>query len=74
MLDSTMAKLAALSARCACACVLTIALASTAAAQSALPAGSQAYPLRHRDAADLAPQLRTMLSGVGDTTTVFVDQ
>lgn len=74
MLDSTMAKLAALSARCACACVLTIALASPADAQSALPAGSQAYPLRHRDAADLAPQLRTMLSGVGDTTTVFVDQ
>lgn len=74
MLDSTMAKLTALIACCACACVLTIALASTADAQSALPAGSQAYPLRHRDAADLAPQLRTMLSGVGDTTTVFVDQ
>ena len=74
MLNSTTTKLAAFVVRCLCAIVLAIAMASAANAQSALPAGSRAYQLRHRNAADLAPQLRTMLSGVGGDTIVYVDQ
>ncbi|HUG67461.1 MAG TPA: secretin N-terminal domain-containing protein, partial [Pirellulaceae bacterium] len=74
MLDSTTVKLAAFVARCLCVCVLAAALASAANAQSSLPAGSRAYQLRHREAAEIAPQLRTMLSGVGDATNVYVDQ
>ncbi|MDA1051620.1 MAG: hypothetical protein O3C40_14220 [Planctomycetota bacterium] len=74
MLTSTTAKLASIAVRSLCATVLVIALASTANAQSPLPAGSRAYQLRHREAADIAPQLRTMLSGTGDATKVYVDQ
>ncbi|MBI2479610.1 MAG: hypothetical protein HYV60_13550 [Planctomycetia bacterium] len=74
MRDSTTERLAAFVTRCSCACALTIALASTVTAQSSLPVGTQAYQLRHREAADIAPQLRTMLSGVGGATNVYVDQ
>ena len=74
MLDSTTANLAAFVARCLCVCLLAAALTSAANAQSSLPAGSRAYQLRHREAAEIAPQLRTMLSGVGDATNVYVDQ
>ncbi|MBC8356432.1 MAG: hypothetical protein H8E66_31010, partial [Planctomycetes bacterium] len=74
MLKSTTAKLAPIIARCLCATVLATALASTAHAQSSLQAGSQSYQLRHREAADIARQLRKILSGDGNTTRVYVDE
>lgn len=74
MLNSTTAKLTAFTVRGLCATVVTIALALSAHAQSSLPAGAKAYQLRHREAADIAPQLRTMLSGVGGASNVYVDK
>ncbi|MCB9938252.1 MAG: general secretion pathway protein GspD [Planctomycetaceae bacterium] len=74
MLNSTTAILGAIGVRCLCVTVVTLALASTADAQNSLPAGAKAYQLRNREAADIAPQLRTMLSGVGEASTVYVDR
>lgn len=74
MLNSTTTRPAAFAVRCICAIAMASALSSTVTAQSALPAGARAYQLRHREAGDLAPQLRNMLSGIGDPTNVYVDQ
>lgn len=74
MLTSTTARLASLIVRCICATVLSLTLASVLHAQSSLPAGARTYQLRHREAADVAPQLRKMLSGIGGASSVYVDQ
>ncbi|MBP88260.1 MAG: hypothetical protein CMJ64_16340 [Planctomycetaceae bacterium] len=59
--------------RGACLFYVLLLITTSVVAQNSLPPGYRAYPLRHRDAETVAPQLRTMLSGVADDTRVLVD-
>ena len=48
-------------------------LAGAASGQGSLPAGFEGYAFRHRQAADVAPQLRNLLQGVPGQSNVLVD-
>lgn len=53
---------------------LVVALgASLAWGQGPVPDGFEPYALKHRQAADLAPQLRNMLQGLPEKTNVLID-
>jgi type II secretory pathway component GspD/PulD (secretin) len=56
-----------------CVLLALLLIATSVLAQSSLPQGYRSYPLRHRNAESIAPQLRTMLSGVAGGTRVLVD-
>lgn len=57
-----------------CGAALTFTMPMAATAQEQLPPGYRAYRLRHREADELAPQLRKMLSGLKGDSQVLVDQ
>ena len=59
--------------RAVCVLLPLLLIGTSVLAQSSLPPGYRAYPLRHRSAEKIAPQLRTMLSGVPGDTRVLVD-
>ena len=53
--------------------IVALSIVGGVLAQNALPPGYRAYPLRNRQAQNLAPQLRTMLSGMDGETQVLID-
>lgn len=60
--------------RVVCLLLMVSAVTLTVVAQNALPPGFRSYPIRHRDVQEIAPQLRTMLSGVDREAQVLVDK
>ena len=59
--------------RAVCLLLTALIISGSVLAQTGLPPGYRAYLVRNRDAQNLAPQLRKMLSGIPGETQVLID-